>query len=468
MKKIGLILVAVISFFVFNDKVNAYVYNRNATIECYYGNGVVAGFSYDSNGGNYSAYIRDFPLAKTSIIDGEEISSFSFYNNTHAVDNLKSLTCPPSIRYFKVWTSLEAGSTDKSYKGIYSFSWCTDNHLDSQCTHKYNSDGKCTNCITDALQQETVVGWFFGDIKEATAGTINVTGTGLLEQSKPEAKIPLVGERIKFVDDIGDTAYGHTYKIEVENAQAVGNNKYAQIFKGGTIRNGKLIASGQYFLQVGRTVTTINSLYASKERLCIKESTVIEDASSGDTSKKFSSIRHIVSEPKKDGDKYTCSSGQLYVRTTDVCKIKTGSVGESFCDKYSNTAFVIADIIKIMQVVVPAIVIVFTGIEIGRIVLAGNIEEELPKRKKNIIIRLIVMIAFFFLPIITQLIISLAEGVSILDVSCLFNDGQSTVENESLEQNCVAADDAGTSGSSGGSGTGGSNITNDKVNQTLK
>ena len=61
------------------------------------------------------------------------------------------------------------------------------------------------------------------------------------------------------------------------------------------------------------------------------------------------------------------------------------------------------------------------GFEVESFESAGRffsrIEEEIPKRKKSIIIRIIVMIAFLFLTLITQLIISLAEGVSILDVS---------------------------------------------------
>jgi hypothetical protein len=88
-----------------------------------------------------------------------------------------------------------------------------------------------------------------------------------------------------------------------------------------------------------------------------------------------------------------------------------------------------------MQVLVPALTIVLTGIEIGRIVVAGNLEEELPKRKKSIIVRGIIMVTFLFLPLITQLIINLAEGVEILNVSCLFNNGEDPSSSQN-ELNC--------------------------------
>ena len=102
--------------------------------------------------------------------------------------------------------------------------------------------------------------------------------------------------------------------------------------------------------------------------------------------------------------------------------------------------------------------------------LAGNIEEELPKRKKSIVIRLIVMIAFFFLPLIVQLIVSLAEGVNILDVSCLFNNGEQ-VRNEDLgDFNCVDESNGNGGNPSGGNGgnAGGGGKPDNNVNQENK
>lgn len=84
---------------------------------------------------------------------------------------------------------------------------------------------------------------------------------------------------------------------------------------------------------------------------------------------------------------------------------------------------IIQEIVGIMQIVVPGLVIVLTGIDIGKLVVNGNLDEELPKKKKTIIIRFIVMIIFLFLPFITDVIIGLLKDAGLIGieyVECIF------------------------------------------------
>lgn len=96
----------------------------------------------------------------------------------------------------------------------------------------------------------------------------------------------------------------------------------------------------------------------------------------------------------------------------------------SVCDVLGNkTIEIIQEIIGALQIVVPVLVIGLTGFEIGRIVIAGNLDEELPKRRKAIIIRFVVMVFFFFLPLLSNLIIQLlydAGFIEIGNIACLF------------------------------------------------
>lgn len=101
-----------------------------------------------------------------------------------------------------------------------------------------------------------------------------------------------------------------------------------------------------------------------------------------------------------------------------------GAKQPDLCDTLGNeTIDWIRQIIKILQILVPVLVIILTAIDITKITLAGNIEDELPKKRKIIIIRFVVMVLFFFLPLISNLIIKLlydAGIVKIGNIECLF------------------------------------------------
>lgn len=444
MKKLFMMFFSIFVFFAFYDSVYASIDSKNAELECIYANGIVIGLSYDQTLGKNTVYVKDYPVSKTSIINGDPVSNISFVNPETVRGTLMSnMACPEKVYYATPWERVkqEAKDGDKlldvdeiiTYRGVYSFV-----PISAKDFEKY-----------------TTKGWWIFSSTTQDAGLVAISGTNI-GNSSTYATIPLVGERVYLIDDIGD-GYGHTYKLKTENEQAVGSAKYAQIYRG----------KGWYFIQVGRVITSlIGSSQPSSQYLCIKPSVTTQESDRGEAVYKFSSKRHTIYNTSTP----SCGDGYLlYERTTESCNVTIGKPKESFCDKYSNTAFVLIDIIKIMQILVPAVVIIFTGFEIGKIVIAGNIEEELPKRKKSIFIRLVVMVAFFLLPVIVQLIISLAEGVSILDVSCLFNNGVMVDRNEDLtDDNCVDDSNVGIGGENSGGGNFGPNGPNGNVDSDVK
>lgn len=98
-------------------------------------------------------------------------------------------------------------------------------------------------------------------------------------------------------------------------------------------------------------------------------------------------------------------------------------IQEDVCKLLGNrTINLLKDISGWLQILVPALVMVLIGIDITKMVLSGNLEEELPKKKKSIFIRLTIMVGFFFLPFFVGLLIKLlnASGIKIGDLECFF------------------------------------------------
>lgn len=446
MKKGIFLFVFSIFLFLVNNDVFATMNYKNTELQCIYGNGVQVNMKYDrtitskSDVDHISITLADYPTNST-VIYGDEITNPGLFDCDGGCasqmlkenfNDLKALRCPSNI---KLWNAIiyerQAESSDwlNKQKGVYAF--------DSSYSFLAGYGSTFNHYVTDYYKGINGTGRFDGfgynlwhtwyaNLNKMTnlipINASNIVGTGNAHgRGYNWVAIPLVAERLYIVEDIGDDSYSPAFRVyrgdanndgREDDSQAVGSNKYAQLYKGD---------GGSYYLHLGDAITSLSSTEAklfNEEYICLKESIASENASRGDGSQSFSSSRHIV---KSSSAKASCGDGfTKYVRTTKICKPKVDKSAGSFCDKYPNVAFVLIDIIQIMQILVPGLVIVLTGIEIGRIVVAGNVEEEMPKRKQSMIIRGIVMLAFFFLPYFTQVIIALAEGVSILDVSCLF------------------------------------------------
>lgn len=139
----------------------------------------------------------------------------------------------------------------------------------------------------------------------------------------------------------------------------------------------------------------------------------------------YPAVRYYYAKSNKacssNNDNKACSTYKYLGTRND-----TGSSSNSstICEKIGGKLVeIIQEIVGILQIVVPILVIVLTALDIGKLVVNGNLDEELPKRKKLIIIRLIVMVLFFFLPTITNVIINLLKDaglVGVETVECLF------------------------------------------------
>ncbi|MBR4262216.1 MAG: hypothetical protein IKQ35_02500 [Bacilli bacterium] len=145
------------------------------------------------------------------------------------------------------------------------------------------------------------------------------------------------------------------------------------------------------------------------------------NSTSGNSSYTFPAVRFQLSKSATTNVKYKYEK----VNSDDVPPLDPSS---ALCEQYlEHTAGTLRDIIQIVQLLVPALMIVLCGIDLARIVFAGKIEDELPKARKRLIIRLIIGAAFFFVPLVVNLVITMlkesgGENMELIEeIGCLFN-----------------------------------------------
>ena len=144
---------------------------------------------------------------------------------------------------------------------------------------------------------------------------------------------------------------------------------------------------------------------------------------------KFTGVRHELSIKKtlentsvvEGNNGVSCGAGYSLYREVNWSEVpEDGDEATSICDVIPETSLLIAKIINYSRILVPIFLIILTAVDITKIVLTGDINEELPKRRKLIIIRLVVAVAFFFIPIFIQIFVSSSYGVDFGDISCLW------------------------------------------------
>lgn len=111
---------------------------------------------------------------------------------------------------------------------------------------------------------------------------------------------------------------------------------------------------------------------------------------------------------------------------TDDSKVDIKETGVDVCEFMPETTIILKQIIGYVVIIVPVLLIVLVALDIARIVTSGNPEEEIPKRKKAIVSRVLSALAIFFLPVIVTLIIDmigdqLEDGKVIGQIRCLFS-----------------------------------------------
>lgn len=144
----------------------------------------------------------------------------------------------------------------------------------------------------------------------------------------------------------------------------------------------------------------------------------------GGVGTRYNAVRYYVADKastcKNNNDGNKCIKYQ-YLGT------RNGTPGNgtdnTLCKVLGNkTVKELQNIIDIMQILVPVLMIALTGFDIGKLVLSGNLDEELPKKKTIIIVRFCLVVFFFFLPLITNLIIDGlmdAGVVGVVEIDCV-------------------------------------------------
>ena len=76
----------------------------------------------------------------------------------------------------------------------------------------------------------------------------------------------------------------------------------------------------------------------------------------------------------------------------------------------------------------PTLLIILCALDLGKIVMAGKLDDDLPKQRSKIIRRFIVAVAIFFLPLIVHLLINFIISANdgkvseqIQQIDCLFD-----------------------------------------------
>ena len=278
----------------------------------------------------------------------------------------------------------------------------------------------------------------------------------------------LVNEKIEFTNAVVPRK---TYTYKSSGSQAVSKVMYMKIKnyispigaqialadKDGEItklewysENGNRMAG--YFYNDNKAEDTINNMYY----VCFKNASqeLVSDGTS--TAFAFTGVRHVLkrgnkvysykdygtdfniaSDPNATcSARYTGSSGySLYQLFSTDDDLDGETTKTSLCDIAPSTVIYIGEIINWLQILVPALLIIYTAVDISKIVITGNIEEELPKRKKNIIIRAIVSLIFFFLPLLVSVLFSIIytsdKDVDFGDYSCIYKQNSTSDEEKS-------------------------------------
>lgn len=142
---------------------------------------------------------------------------------------------------------------------------------------------------------------------------------------------------------------------------------------------------------------------------------------SGNTYYSYNSIRFKICRSESDECPYA------YEKVLDTEAIKELEE-EDLCQMMPDTVVVLRRVIGILQLLVPLLMIVLCGLDLGKIVFSGDdLEKEIPKQRKRFITRLIVGSLFFFVPLMVNLVLGMVKNSGgentelIQTVECLFN-----------------------------------------------
>lgn len=422
MKRNFYFLLAIFFILIFPNVTNAaQVKVEDIEMECVYDNGVVITAYYD--GSNYGMSSNDMKLSN-ALTPPYNTALTYFYNEAKFSERiLKDMTCPSSIGFFVV------KQTDDSDNSVtFQVYYHTDDSSYLSNSNDEYDEAFFKSQIVPGFTPKSGVKVTFEIQKEsALYSRISIYEEG--NKSKARAfTFMLVAERIYFNNDVEPE---RQWAFKSEGTQAASNPTYIRVYEyknpNGNLK--KIVEKGNTFTTT--TVSgTLNTHDDSKTIFaCFKPSVKEIDSDKTDMAYKFSGVRHELSIKKtlenasvvEGTNGVSCSTGYSLYREVNWSEVpEDGADATSICDVIPETSLLIAKIINYARILVPIFLIILTAVDITKIILTGNVDEELPKRRKLIIIRFVVAVVFFFLPIFIQIFVSSSYGVDFGDISCLW------------------------------------------------
>lgn len=420
-----LTLVFIINFIFLIDVADAATGEINAgdiSLECVYDNGYILKFSYVPDAGVYGISSSTIKLVNSFSLPYNTSLTYFYDEANFAKKYLNSGLnvgkCPSKLGY-TVIQQYDKDNNSSTFQVFY------------DGTNKAKEDALYKD--SNLLKSKSIVAGFSPvdgnfmkfEIDENSRLASKTNGWSFPDGSRNTAGFifSLVSERVHFENEI-EPAY--TWAFKSSGGQAASKTMYVKIYKY------KSNGYTTYFLEKDGEVTSLGGHTASldsiketdknnPQTICFKPAVKSIETAVSDTAYTFSDVNHSVQYKFYQANP-NCKEGYTPYFEVDVSEVPDeGVTGTSICDIIPETSLILAEIINYARIFVPAALIILTAIDISRIVISGNIEEDLPKRKKVIIIRFIVALVFFFLPVFVQVIISSNYGVDFGDVSCLWN-----------------------------------------------
>lgn len=377
------ILILIGTFLTGKNVVLADIDWKGVTVECIY-----------SDGGLYEYSFNDF---------SDEWSTNRYSYNLKGVDNSKSSTTS-SIFYSK--SGKPTKGTPPRCQPFVITSMYSEKDDTTVMFVKFSNSSTLTFDKTDFEGNWWQNIWRTTPLEKANDG----------EKSSYE----LVSENYILTDVAGEPDNVYNYKrenkkAEGEVAQAVSKPDYITILEFGSVK-----------LAQSKNKTNYLGTFSKPEVACFTNAD--PKTYSGNNSTTAYYFESATIQYKSGSD--TCSSGYYrYVYNGEGEAPNETDSGELCTKIMPKTAQDLALVIRWGQLLVPVLLIGLSAVDVGKIVMSGNIEEDLPKQKRKIITRFIVAVAFFFLPLIVMLLLdevkiesgSAEEEISaIQQIKCIF------------------------------------------------
>lgn len=388
-------------------------------MECVYDNGVSISVYNDNS--VYSMSSAEFKLSNS--IQPPYLTSLTyFYNESEfAKMILDSMTCPNQI-YQMIINQKDADGNSVSFQIFYRYE---DIDKVMCCDSPYDEEFFKSQVIAGFTPTSGAAALYKVDKKSSlySRGAIYYNGDKTLWGS---FWFSLKSEKIYFNNDVEPV---NQWAFKSEGTQAASNPTYIRLYEYKKPNDEKV-----YIAEKSNTITKLTNSSIDKHVdgkvmfACFNPSVKEIDTTKNEAAYKFSSVRHYfqykgtknLDQVVEGSNGYTCYSGSLY-REVDWSEAEEAEDdATSICDVIPETSLLIAKVINYSRIFVPIFLIILTAFDITKIVLTGDINEELPKRRKLIIIRMVVAIAFFFIPIFIQVFVSSSYGVDFGDISCLW------------------------------------------------